>query len=124
METIQILNEYEECKLYWEWSRFNPILREYLVHHVNEGKRSIITGKRLKDIGLTPGLPDYQLIYPNHHWHGFFLEMKRSNLKSKPQPILQKEWMEKLRRAGFYANFAYGFDDAMKQTMDYLTNKL
>jgi hypothetical protein len=114
------LSEYEECRLYWDWSQLNPLLREYLVHHVNEGKRSKRNGHMLNIIGMRKGVPDYQLFVPNKNYHGFCLEMKTKEKMNRIQPLEQVAWIKKLRKQGYYANFSFGADDAIKQTLDYL----
>jgi hypothetical protein len=117
-------NEYMECVAYWKWSQTNPVLRKYLIKHVNEGKRTKLTGHYLNRIGMRKGLPDYQLPLGNGNWIGFWLEMKprnQKNFKKKPEQV---EWIEKLRLVGHYANFSYGWEDAMHQTLDYINNKI
>jgi hypothetical protein len=118
--SILIPTEYQECRAYWEWAQYHPILMIYLIKHVNEGKRSPEYGMMCKRIGLRKGLPDYQLAYPNKKWHGMWLEMKRSTEKGKKPPAEQKKWLNNLLLAGYYANFAYGYDDAVTQTLAYL----
>lgn len=114
--------EYQECRAYWDWAQLNPILRKYLIKHVNEGKRDPIYGHLSKAIGWRKGLPDYQLAYPNSKYHGMWLEMKRTCDKSKKLREEQSEWINNLSAVGYYANFAYGFTDAVIQTLKYLTD--
>lgn len=117
-------SEYDECKAFWEWAQFFPYIRDYLIKHVNEGKRSNITGKRLKDIGLRPGVPDYQYVRPNQKYCGFWIEMKRPCERNKAKREEQIEWIAKLRESGHYANFAYGWFDAREQLLAYIENNL
>lgn len=119
-----VANEYQECRTYWEWSQLNPLIKNHLVHHVNEGKRSIVTGHRLKIIGMSKGLPDYQLFIPNLKYHGLLIEMKSKCQKGKKQKKEQTEWIDRLIINGYFATFAFGADEAIKITTDYLQNKL
>lgn len=118
------LSEYQECKAYFEWAQYYPVLREYLFKIVNEGKRSKINGNMLKLIGLRAGLPDYQLPIPNKNWNGLWIEMKKRSHAGKTKKDNQNEWISKLIKVKQYATYAYGWEDAAKITMDYLNNKI
>ncbi len=119
-----ISSEYQECKAYYAWAQYNPILREYLYKIVNEGKRSSASGFFLKLIGLRAGLPDYHLPIPNNTYHGLWLEMKRKNQNKVTKRENQTEWLDKLNKIGHYATFAYGCEDAIKITLDYINNRI
>lgn len=116
--------EMQECIAYWQWAQTVPILRDYLFKIVNEGKRSPIHGRQLKLIGLRKGLPDYHYPVANKNWNGFWLEMKKRQLRRSSIPDYQDEWIEKLIRIGHYATFAFGWEDAASKTLDYLNNRL
>lgn len=117
-------SEYQECLAYWQWAQHYPIVKEFLIKHVNEGKRSKMTGHRLNMIGMRKGLPDYQLAIPNKTYYGFWLEMKKKEEKCKEKREEQVEWINKLRSIGHYANFAYGWEDAVDQTLGYINNRI
>lgn len=119
-----ICSEYQECKAYYAWAQHHPVLREYLYKIVNEGKRSIREGFFLKMIGLRAGLPDYHLPVPNNSYHGFWLEMKRRDQKNKKKHEEQLNWLDKLRKIGHYACYAYGWEEAARITEDYLNNRI
>lgn len=116
--------EYQECKIFFAWASYHPLLREYLVHHANEGKRSLQSGFLLKQIGLSPGLPDYQLMISNEKYHCLWLEMKTKEKKKHKMPANQVAWINRLLKCGHYATFCFGADEAIKITTDYLNNKL
>jgi hypothetical protein len=118
------VTEYHECKIFFEWASYHPLLREYLVHHANEGKRTAVSGFYLKQIGLSPGFPDYQVMISNNKYHGLFIEMKTKEKKNHKMPENQVEWIDRLLKAGHYATFCFGADEAIKITTDYLNNKL
>jgi hypothetical protein len=117
-------NEYQECKAFWEWAQYNPILAEYLYKIVNEGKRTARNGASLKLIGLRAGLPDYHLPIGVGDWNGLWIEMKTRDQSDEKQSQKQKEWIRKLKKANHYATFAYGWEHAAKITTAYLQNKL
>lgn len=121
---IKIPTEMQECRAYWQWVQTVPLLRDYLYKIVNEGKRSVIQGGQLKQIGLRAGLPDYHFPVANDNWYGFWLEMKTRKKSEKVMPSHQSDWLEKLRKIRQYATFAYGWEDAAEKTMSYLQNKV
>lgn len=116
--------EYDECRTYFEWAQLQPMVRDYLIKNVNEGKRSFYSGKRLKAIGLRRGLPDYHLPISNANWHGLWLEMKRIDGKTKTKDYDQVLWIKRLIAAKQYATFCYGAEEAIRITNDYLNNKI
>jgi hypothetical protein len=118
----RISSEYDECLAFFKWAQFNPLLREYLIKIPNEGKRNAFTGYCLKVIGLRAGVPDYFFPVPNEKYHGLWIEMKA--VKGSTTRDNQKEWIEKLKKIGHYATYAYGWQDAAKIATDYLTNKI
>lgn len=115
--------EYEHCKAFWQWCCYQS-LKDYTIKHVNEGKRHPITGRRLIEIGLQPGLPDYQILIQTQKFKGLWLEMKLPADRKKKQPASQVAWIGRLNRLGFYATFAYGIDDAIAITQAYLAGTL
>jgi hypothetical protein len=116
--------EYQECRAYFAWAQTQSLLQEYLIKHVNEGKRSKIGGYLLKLIGLRKGLPDYQLPIANNKWRGLWIEMKTQDEFNKKQKEEQIAWMDKLRAINHYATFAFGANHAIQLTLDYLNDKL
>lgn len=116
--------EYRECRAYFEWACLNPLLREYLIKNVNEGKRSQAIGYFLKLIGMRPGLPDYHLPLPNQKYHGLWIEMKPKGKIGKRTDLEQDEWLARLKKIGHYAVYAYGWEEAASITTRYLLNKI
>jgi hypothetical protein len=82
--------------LYNHW-RLKGTPNSTFIHLANEGKRSTAEGWRLKQIGLTPGLPDVLLRGdPDYLERGvmaepFFLELKRPGVVATPERRLQLE---------------------------------
>ncbi len=117
-------SEMDECKAYWKWAQNYPVLRNYLYKIVNEGRRSPISGKNLKLIGLRKGIPDYHLPVANEKYYGFWLEMKTQDQSNYRISVYQSEWIDKLRAVNQYATFGYGWEDAAKKTLAYIKNKI
>jgi hypothetical protein len=113
-----------DCMAYARWA---DSLGLPLFHIPNEGKRSLHFGRMLKLMGLRKGVPDFFLPVMKKMYGGLFLEMKRKKDYSKSEKekwLNQKAWIDYLNGAGYYASFAYGFEDAVKITTDYLREKL
>ena len=88
-------------------------LRRWRCFHIpNEGKRTMITGARLKQQGMSSGVPDLCIPIPMGCYHGMYLEMKRRKECYPKVSEEQKEWIAYLNRSGYYAVVAYGFDEA------------
>ena len=112
MANVNLSSEDKEQILLFQWaeiaSNIHPELK--LMFHVpNEGKRGVITGSRLKQMGLKKGVPD--IILPTAHggYIGLAIEMKygRGTLSQE-----QREWLEALRGAGYKTEVCYSFDAA------------
>lgn len=89
----------------------------------NGGQRNKITAMKLKAEGVKAGIPDLFLPVPvlnhsalNNHC-GLFIEMKFG--KNKPT-AKQKEWLEKLREAGYFVAVCYSAEEAIAAIKDYL----
>lgn len=117
---IKFPSELQECRAYWEWAQHIPLLRDNLIHIPNEGKRSAISGKSLKSIGLRKGVSDYFLPVPKYGYHGFWLEMKCKPAHVKKPSIEQLKWIIKMRDFGYNSFIAYGCDEAINATNLYL----
>jgi hypothetical protein len=115
--------EAKEQEALFQIASYHPIAKDYLWANCNDGKRSPMEGSRFKRRGLKPGVPDVSLPYPASGFHGLFIELKRRDKKNKPTAD-QLIWIHKLRKAGNYANVAYGWEDAWNQIKAYLENKL
>ncbi len=76
----------------------------------NGGSRNLLEAMKMKRMGVSPGFPDVEVPLPCGHFHGFYIEMKRQK-GGKVSPE-QAEWLEYLRSKGYYAEVAYGFDEA------------
>lgn len=113
------LLESEEQKLLFEWANYVPIVKEYLFHIPNGGSRNKIEAKNLKKQGVRAGVSDLFLAYPNTHYSGLWIELKRKDKKAKLTDS-QIEWLQKMRLIGYAAEVAYGFEDAKEKLMHYL----
>jgi hypothetical protein len=73
---------------------------------------------------MRKGLPDYQYPLKNATYASLWLEMKRIDQREKEKKPEQDAWLEKLRKAGHYATYAYGCEDAIRIYNDYINDRL
>lgn len=103
----------EQVKLF-KWARLvrtelGP-LSKLMFAIPNEGQRSKRTGARLKAQGLRSGVPDVMIALPLYGRPGLFIEMKRP--KGGTVTDKQKDWLDRLKRAGYATAVAHGFEQA------------
>lgn len=82
---------------------------------------------RQKVLQSHSGYPDLFIAEPRNGYNGFFLELKTDNvfkkdgfLKSNAHLEEQNKMLEMLRAKGYYAEFAIGYNDAVKKIDEYL----
>ena len=101
-------------------AQFNPVTRDYMFAIPNGGSRHPIEAANLKKQGVKPGIPDIFLAYPTIKYHGLWIELKRLNPTPGILTCNQIMWLDKLKRCGYSAAVAYGWEDAWKKIIDYL----
>lgn len=116
--------ESNEQQTLFEWARRMegrwPELR--LMYHIpNEGKRSYVTGARLRAEGLKSGVPDICLPVARGGRHGLYIELKRR--KGARITEEQLEWVERLAAEGYVAAVCMGCDEAISLITRYLNGK-
>ena len=114
------MNRTEEQDMFvvFDWQRMHPKLDRLIWHNCNEGKRSPVTGRRLKRAGLKRGVPDITCAIPAHGFHGFYIEMKVGS--NKPS-VEQKEMMRDLFSMGYKVMVCYSAEEAIRELRDYIT---
>jgi hypothetical protein len=77
-----------------------PLLK-WLFHVPNGGWRGMRAGRKMKQQGVRPGVPDLVLAIPRGGYFGLWIEMKRQ--KSVPSDVSaeQRDWHEFLRAQGY-----------------------
>lgn len=113
--------ESTEQELLFRWADLaagkHPELR-MLYHIPNEGKRSPVTGARMRAEGLRRGVPDICLPVPRHPFHGLYIELKRRYGSKTTEE--QRGWIEALNRCGYRAVVCKGWDEAREEILRYL----
>ena len=93
-------------------------LPEFALYHVpNEGSGSVIRGRRLKEQGVRPGIPDLFLSAPRNGHSGLYVEMKSK--RGRPSPI-QRDVLGWLEGQGYEVAMCHGADEAIARITEYL----
>jgi hypothetical protein len=115
------MSESTEQQALFEWAEFaakkTPELK-LLFAVPNGGKRDKVTAAILKREGVKSGVPDICLPVPRNEFHGLYIEMKFG--KNKPSQN-QLWWIEQLRQQGYRVDVCYGWGDAVKVIVGYMT---
>lgn len=81
-----------------------------MMHSPNEGKRSVVTGHRLKRAGLMPGASDCFFLKGNTMYKGLWIELKiKPNIPSKEQ----LRFLELVNSLGYLGDVCYDLDEAL-----------
>jgi hypothetical protein len=96
---------------------------EWLHAIPNGGARDVITGKRLKDEGVKPGVWDLFLPVRSRGFNGLYIEVKRPKTPSHPAGRLskdQKRFRTFVESQGFHCTVAYSIKECVDSILDYL----
>jgi hypothetical protein len=113
----QVPYEEDEQQVFVEWVEARlPDVKFFAVP--NGGKRHPKTAARLKATGVKAGVPDLVFPEPRGHYHGLYLEMKRT--VGGEVSKAQREWLLLLADRGYCPMVAEGAEEAMKKLTAYL----
>lgn len=99
----------------WQVGKF-PELK--LMYHVpNEGKRSAVTGARLRREGMKKGVSDICLPVPRGEFHGLYIELKAKGGKPTKEQIA---FLDGITEQGYFGCICYGAETAEKTILSYL----
>jgi hypothetical protein len=118
----RVPTEHQEQAAVIRWARMiehqEPALRNLLAIP-NGGARTAVTGARLRDEGVSPGVPDLFLAWPSPQgYHGLFIELKRT--RGGAVSAVQRGWCDRLEAAGYCWVVAYGWIEARDSICAYL----
>lgn len=97
-----------------------PRLRPLLFAVPNGGARNRIEAGIMKGEGVTAGVADMLLLYPNRLHHGLCIEFKTP--KGRQQDS-QKRWQRFVELAGYRYCIVRSFEEFQKLIFDYLDPK-
>ncbi len=111
----------QEVLIQWcEWRQVKyPELK--LIYHIpNGGSRNKIEAVNLKKQGVKAGVPDLCLPVARKGFHGLYIEMKYGKNRITKY---QKEWLEDLKKQGYFVAVCYGAYEAEQVITEYLEIK-
>lgn len=102
----------------WVATQENRYPELELLHHIpNGGKRDKRTAEKLKAEGVKAGVPDICLPVARKGYNNLYIELKRIGGKASKA---QKQWIDKLNKAGNKAVIKEGWIEAAKEIINYL----
>lgn len=118
--------EYEECVAFVDWLRLNHIPHAHYGNESQSGtKNAMIRGAKLKRIGQSRGVFDYDVYVPIKGITGevdcyelIKIEMKRQRGGTVSE--YQKKWQKIYDQAGIPSRICKGADEAIKFVEEYL----
>lgn len=121
--------EYDECLAFSQWLNYNGIPHAHIANESASGsKNAMIRGAKLKRIGQSRGVFDYEVYVPIKGIDGVVdcyqqlkIEMKRR--KGGTVSAEQKQWGAIYELAGIPTKICKGADEAIKFVNGYLQNK-
>lgn len=103
-----------------KWFRLKyPKMRHNLFAVPNGGRRDYITGGKLKEEGVLPGVADLILLKSNRYYGGLLVEMKT---KTGTQKFSQSEWEKKITKDGYKYIICRSLEEFIKVVTDYLND--
>lgn len=119
-------SEYDECVAFVDWLRLNNIPHAHYGNESQSGtKNAMIRGAKLKRIGQSRGVFDYDIFIPIKGVTGEIdcyqelrVEMKR--VRGGTVSPEQKEWLKIYELAGVPARICKGADEAIEFVKEYL----
>jgi hypothetical protein len=115
---VQIPKESAEQIVLAAWLDKNNIL---YYHCPNGGKKSLPEAFQLKRMGVKAGVPDICVPVARRGYHGLYCELKRKEGGVVSES--QRQWLEALRREGYYVFVSKGADDAIARIKLYLMER-
>lgn len=96
------------------------VLTDYLYAIPNGGRRNKIEAARLKAEGVKAGVSDLHLPIARGGFVGLWIELKADEGREQPS---QRDWRERMTRAGHRAVVCRGWAAAMDEIRIYLENR-
>lgn len=100
----------------------NHYMRNLLFAVPNGGLRDKVTASKLKMEGVLAGVPDIFFAHPSPSAYGLFIEMKKTVGGSTS--AVQKKILNALREEGYVCVVARGSEEAYKNLLDYIHDRI
>jgi hypothetical protein len=104
----------------------DSVVFDYLYAIPNGGRRNLREAVRLKAQGVKSGVSDLHLALPLNGLLGLWIEMKKPIVKGEKKPTVslsQRQWLQRMNKAGFKAVVCFGLEEAKEVIVDYISIK-
>lgn len=102
----------------------HPAVFAFTHHSPNGGARSKAEAGIFQALGVKPGFPDVACYLPRGPYVGLAVEMKQKGARPSSLRENQRDWLERLRLAGWRAEAAPGFEHAQRIFEEYLRGEI
>lgn len=114
-------NEHQRTLIQWTQAVRSKYPDLALLYHIpNEGRRDPATVNNLKTLGMKAGVPDLCLPVPRGKYGSLYIEMKTE--RGRPT-MEQLWWIDRLNKAGAFAEICHGWESAVRVIEWYLELK-
>lgn len=112
-----------------KWCKKHPLIAEDVIRIENERKRNMAQAYVARMMGLHSGATDLFISYPSSGYHGLWLEMKQdrnytASDRRKSSWVAQEKFMDRKRKQGYAAAFAFGAEQGIEIISRYLDGNL
>ena len=118
LEHVEAIDFYQFAIKRW------PQIETLFCHIANESDSMPQYRSKLKQMGVSSGVSDYQLLIPNEKYNYLVIELKRANKKDGAASKSQKEYILEVNKNGGYGCICHGFCAALHVLELYLSNEL
>ena len=122
-----IHREDAEQKALIQWADITPMparpgekIGDYLFAIPNGGYRKAREARRLKALGVRPGVSDLFFSVPSTTKHGLYIEMKAPRGNDTRVSVSQATFIERMNSVGYQATVCHGWDEARDAINKYL----
>ena len=94
-----------------DWVRLNPSISPNIFHIPNGGDRAPQYAKKLRRMGLKPGVSDLFIAMPRHGYNGAWVELKSAGGRLAPA---QKVFLADMVNQGYAAKVCYSIEETIE----------
>lgn len=94
-----------------EWVNLHPVIKKFIIHIPNEGKRTARYGKSLKDMGMRAGVSDLFIAMMRHGYGGAWIELKSVNGVLSDY---QKKFLNNMAEQNYFTKTCYSIEEAIE----------
>jgi len=114
--------ERQLTEAWWQWLRYKfPDVSKGTFHVPNEGKRSAVSCRILKNSGMVKGVADFIMLWPASSYNGAVFEFKSITGRLSPE---QKLFLAHVKSCNYYTQVFRDIDTAINITSQYILDEL